>query len=64
MRRSTIHAPSWNLVTATTTSTVPVTAAPKLLMTIESRQPGLRRRHQRRTRPDCDSVNARNTPIV
>ena len=23
-----------------------------------------RKRHQRRTRPDCDNVNARNTPIV
>ena len=55
---------SWNFVTATTTRTVPVTTAPRLLMTIESRQPELRRRHQRRTRPDWDSVNARNTPIV
>ena len=61
---STIQAPSVNFVTATTTRTVPVTTVPKVLMTMLRRHPGLRRRHQRRTRPLCESVNARKTPIV
>src|SRR6266513_1194356 len=37
IRRRTIHAPSWNFVTATTTRTVPVTTVPSALMAIEAR---------------------------
>ena len=64
MTTRTIHAPSQSFVYATTTRTVPVTTVPKPLMNTEIRQPLLRSRSQRRTRPLCESVNATNTPIV
>gem|GEM_PF-235233 len=61
---STIHAPSWNFVTATTIVTTPVTTAPIALMTAENLHPRPRSRSQWRTSPACDSVNAMKTPIV
>ena len=49
--RMMIHAPSCAFVTATTTSTMPVTTAPKPLMAALVRQPGVRSFHQCTTMP-------------
>jgi hypothetical protein len=60
----TIQAPPRNLVTATMTSTTPVATAPIPLMMALRRQPGSFVRSHRRTMPDCDNVNAVNTPTT
>src|ERR671937_403335 len=57
---TTIHAPSKNLVVATTSSTRKVARAPTPLKTMLRCQPGSRRRHQRMTMPDWDKVKAQN----
>ena len=59
-----IHAPSCAFVTATTTSTMPVTTAPKPLIEALVLQPGPRNRRQCATIPACDSVKDTKTPIM
>ena len=59
-----IHAPSCAFVTATTSSTTPVTSAPTPLMAALVLQPGPRSLRQCTTMPACDKVNDRNTPIM
>ena len=60
----TSQAPDRNLVLAMITAMTAVVAAPRPLMTRPRRQPGSCRRHHRTTMPDCESVNATNTPRV
>ena len=60
----TIHAPSANLAIAKMTVTIAVAVAPKPLMSALRRQPGPRSVNQCLTIPDCDSVNAVNTPMA
>ncbi len=61
---STIHAPSSVFVTATMTSTTPVTRAPKPLMKALVLHPGVFTCRQWITMPACDSVKEMNTPIM
>ena len=61
---TTIQAPWLNLVTAITSITRPVVAAPTALRPQRHRQPGSRRVSQRRTMLACESVKERNTPTA
>ena len=60
----TSHAPCANFVQMTIAVTSPVADAATALIRRRWRQPGSRVRHQYRTIPDCDKVNAVKTPIT
>ena len=66
MSTSTTHAPSRNLLAATSIATTPVVAAPMPLMSALRRHPRSVARcvYQRRTMPDWLSVKAMKTPTV
>ena len=64
MATVTIQAPSPNFVWMTSRVTTPVTTAPRPLTAAFRCHPGSRRRHQWRTIPVCESVNAVKTPIT
>ena len=64
MSTITAQAPSRNFVAARTTSTIPVTTAPKALMVALRCQPGVFKRRHRWTIPSCESVNEVNTPTA
>ncbi len=60
----TIQAPSRNFVLAWMTVTTAVASAPRPLMAACIHHRGPRSRIQRRTMPDCESVNDRKTPTA